>query len=107
MLATASRDRARIGREQHVDLVLGDQLLVELDGGLGVRLVVEQHELDLVAEQAAPAVHLVDPHLDRVHLPARRLGEAPGLRDRPADHCLFRLRPDSGRGQHQDNRERG
>ena len=78
-------DAARVGGEEHVDLVLGDELLVELDGGLHVGLVVEQRQDDLVAEEPAAGVDLVDPELDRVDLPAGRLRVLPGLGDRAAE----------------------
>src|SRR5262249_53498143 len=80
----------------------------ELEGSLGVRLVVEEDEIDLVAEQASPAVYVVDPHLDRVHLSACRFGEASGLRNRPADQDLFVwpvVRAGGGRDEHQQGRE--
>jgi hypothetical protein len=35
-------DAARVRRQEHVDLVLGDELLVELDARLDVGLVVEE-----------------------------------------------------------------
>src|SRR5262249_12010476 len=62
--------------------------LVELDGGLGVRFVVEQAQRDAMPEQPAPAVDVVHPELDRVHLTPGGLGVLPGHRDRAADHDL-------------------
>ena len=48
-----------------VDLVDGDQLLIEAARDLGLGLVVEQHVLDRPAEQAVPAVDLLDHDLGR------------------------------------------
>jgi hypothetical protein len=100
-------DRARVGGEKHVDLVLGDQLLVQLDGRLGIGLVVEEHELDLPAEDATPGIHLVHPHLDRVDLATGGFREAPGLRDGAAEHDLGGgpHGVDARRQDHQDNHD--
>ena len=55
-LATASVIGEEYGPITAVDLVLGDELLVEPDAGGRRRLVVVDDELDLAAEQAALGV---------------------------------------------------
>ena len=87
--------RAGIG-DQQVDLVLGDELVVERRGGRGVALVVIGDELDrdLLVERldvdAALGVLLVDPEFQRAVHRHRDRGEASGRRIERADLDLGR-----------------
>ncbi len=79
-------DRARrVRAHQQIDLVDGDELLVERAREVGLRLVVADDPLDGPAEETVLRVQLVDVDLadDLVHLPGR--GERAGERERAAD----------------------
>ena len=75
--------RAGIG-DQQIDLVLGDELIVERRGGRGVALVVIGDELDrnLLVEclhiDAAIGVFLLDPEFERTMDRHRNRGKTPG-----------------------------
>ena len=96
-------DRAgRVRSHQQVDLVGGDQLLVQRAREVGLRLVVLDDPLDLPAEQPAALVQLLDVDLanDLVHETGR--GERARQRQRAADadRRLRALREHAGnRGQ--------
>ena len=101
-LRDAHRRQDRAGGvrpHQQVDLVGGDQLLVERAREVGLRLVVLDDPLDLPAEQPAALVQLLDVDLadDLVH--EARGGERPGQRQRAADpdRRLRALRERAGR----------
>ena len=88
-------DRAGgVGPHQQVDLVGGDQLLVEGAGEVGLRLVVLDQPFHLAAQQAAARVELLD--VDLAHQLVGQGGrrQRPGQRQRAADadRLLRRLR---------------
>ena len=70
---------------QQVDLVGGDQLLVQRARQVGLGLVVLEHPLDRPAEQAAALVELLDVDLADELVDLRRGRERPGQRQRAAD----------------------
>ena len=82
--------RTGIG-DQQIDLILGDQLIIQRGRGRGVALVVIGDELDrdLLVERlhidAALGIFLLDPELQRAVDRHRNRGEAPGRRIERAD----------------------
>ena len=106
-LATASLIGGGVGAHHGVDLVLGDELLVELDRGGGHGLIVVDDELDLASEQPALGVHLLEQMLIALLLIAAGLGVRAGERHRRADLDRGRrLRLDwQGSGQYGGQRE--
>ena len=70
-----------------------DQLVGDVDAFRRIALVVEHHDLDLAAEQAARCVDLLEREIDAPHLPLRRRGQRPGLGRRHADHDRLRCAP--------------
>ena len=79
--AHRGEDRGRrIGALDQVDVVRGDELLVERARQLGLRLVVAQHPLHRAAEQAAALVQVLDADLGGHLVDDRERGERPGER---------------------------
>ncbi len=79
-------DRAgRVRAHQEVDLVHGDQLLVERAREVGLGLVVLDDPFDLAAEQSAALVELLDVDLAHHFVNEAGGGERPGERQRAAD----------------------
>ena len=74
-------DAAGVGAHRQVHLVLRDQLLIELDAGLLVRLVVQDDHVDLLAEPTTLGVHLVHVQIVGVHHTSGGLGVAARLRN--------------------------
>ena len=93
-------DRAgRVGPHQQIDLVDGDQLLVERAGDLGLGLVVQQHPSHGAAEQAVVPVQLLDVDLGGDLVQERGCGDGPRERERAAD-------PDRWTGRRRDRGHR-
>ena len=87
-LRDAHRRENRAGRvrpHQQVDLVDGDELLVERAREVGLRLVVRDDPLDRPAEQAVLRVQLVDVDLADDLVDVARRGQRAGERERAAD----------------------
>jgi hypothetical protein len=74
-----------VGPDDQVDLVDGDQLLVEAARQLGLGLIIEEHPLDGPAEQAVALVQLLDVDLARDLVEQRRRREGARERQRAAD----------------------
>jgi len=90
---------SRRGHEQ-IDLVHGDELLVESPRDLGLGLIVQQHPLDGTTEQAVAAVQLLDVDLGGDLVQERRRGERSRECERAADpDRRAGGRPDRGRDQ--------
>ena len=85
--------RRRVRAHHQVDLVDGDELLVERAREIGPRLVVLEHPLHGAAEQAVFPVELLDIDLahDLMDEPGR--GERPGERKRASDADRRARRP--------------
>jgi hypothetical protein len=88
-----------VGADQEVDLVDGDETLVERPGDVGLRLVVEQHPFDGPTEQTVPPVHLLDGDLAGDLVQHRRRAEGAGQGQGAADaYGWTRRRGESGAG---------
>ncbi len=77
--------RGGVGPHDQVDLVDGDQLLVEAARHVGLGLVVEQDVFDGPAQEAVPAVDVLDHDLGGDLVDHRGLREEAGQRQRAAD----------------------
>ncbi len=102
-------DRAGgVGAHQQVDLVGGDELLVERARQVGLGLVVLDDPLDLPAEEAAALVELLDVDLADQLVDLRRRRERPGEGERAADaHRRARLRERQAGGAGKAGRDDG
>ena len=102
------QDRARrVRADDEIDLVDGDELLVERARELGLRLVVADDPFDRPPEQTVLRVQLVDVDLadDLVDLPGR--GQRSGERERAADaDRLARRRGERGAGRSREREAR-